>query len=885
MNPIAKLRRMSREELAWRAAQALRIHRDRLSTRIRRPRWNRKALLSVLADDVIDPVMRTHLVRGDWRAAHKSIARALRARPRPFVLDPASALDLSAEILHRWPGAAAEASTRADRVLAGRYDLLGYHDLSFDDANGRTDWHLDPVHGRRAPRVFWADVPFLDPRTGDHKIIWELNRHQQWLALGRALWLTRDRRYAWAIVSQLEAWLEANPPLTGINWASALELGFRAMSWVWALHFLLGDTDEGAAGPAQAPWLLDLLLGIDRQLELLEQNLSHYFSPNTHLSGEALALYVTGVALPELAESRRRARTGRRILLEQIAAQVGADGGHVERSTHYHRYTLDFYLLALLTAERAQDTEAITPFTDAVSRLATFTRAMADDNGRLPVIGDDDGGMLWPIAGRATDDVRDSLALAAVVLGRPDLAPWGVPEEVFWIAGRTAIEQEPFIEAYRTDARPPVSATFEDTGFVVSRDGAGGHLVFDVGPHGFMNGGHAHADALAVAVSVNGRPLLVDPGTSTYTMDLALRDRMRSSASHNTLTRDGRGAALPSGPFHWQSRADARLHAARHNPAFDWAEGLHEAYGDGGHRRTVVRNPAAGWLIVDEVVGRGRHTADVHWHFDPAWTVTRERPNLLRATFDRGLNPSEAPSGGAGLQSGVTAWLVHDAAETRLFHGDDEAGLGWCAPVYGTLVPTSSARVSRTAAAPFSIAAFVSSALTPPSLVRLNPDCDPGGAPPIAVRIVQDGVTWTTVLRPGEPPARETRGGRIGAYHTNARLLQYGADDGRLVALCACDVSHVLALRDDWLSVSADESIPDLYIECTTAGIELWASAPRARVRLQGASVAAAPTIRVNGREVPPDARERADSVVVGPSCFGEPRRITPCVGLQVSRT
>src|SRR5207245_11206527 len=141
----------------------------------------------------------------------------------------------------------------------------------------------------------------------------------------------------------LESWLAANPPLMGINWASMLELGLRSLSWMWAINFFADpDLDD------RSPWLVDLIVGLDRQLAAVEHNLSHYFSPNTHLLGEALALYVTGRALPELAASGRRASVGRRILLAEIDRQIAADGGHVERSTHYQRYTLDFYLLALI---------------------------------------------------------------------------------------------------------------------------------------------------------------------------------------------------------------------------------------------------------------------------------------------------------------------------------------------------------------------------------------------------------------------------------------------------------------------------------------------------------------------------------------------------------
>ena len=53
------------------------------------------------------------------------------------------------------------------------------------------------------------------------------------------------------------------------------------------------------------PWLVDMLIALDRQLTHVERHLSYYFSPNTHLTGEALALYVVGTALPELAGERQ----------------------------------------------------------------------------------------------------------------------------------------------------------------------------------------------------------------------------------------------------------------------------------------------------------------------------------------------------------------------------------------------------------------------------------------------------------------------------------------------------------------------------------------------------------------------------------------------------
>jgi hypothetical protein len=87
------------------------------------------------------------------------------------VIDPSRVADVRDDVLARWPGATRDAATRADRIIAGHYDLLGYRGLEFKTAGGSIDWHFDPVHHRRAPNVCWADVPYLDPTIGDHKII------------------------------------------------------------------------------------------------------------------------------------------------------------------------------------------------------------------------------------------------------------------------------------------------------------------------------------------------------------------------------------------------------------------------------------------------------------------------------------------------------------------------------------------------------------------------------------------------------------------------------------------------------------------------------------------------------------------------------------------
>ncbi len=75
----------------------------------------------------------------------------------------------------------------------------------------------------------------------------------------------------------------------------------------------------------------------------LENNLSFYFSPNTHLLGEALALHALGLFFADSEEPPAGNISARSIMREQMERQVHADGSHIEQSTYYHLYATDMF--------------------------------------------------------------------------------------------------------------------------------------------------------------------------------------------------------------------------------------------------------------------------------------------------------------------------------------------------------------------------------------------------------------------------------------------------------------------------------------------------------------------------------------------------------------
>ena len=154
MNVLSRLRSMNAEEIRFRLACEGRKAAGLVRARIAPREWRRADLVSALsAPSATEPAglaaARRALSAGDFSTAHARLARHFSERAPHFVLDPRELPDLVRRIGLRFPGGASDAMRRADRIVAGRYDLLGYEGIPFGPA---PEWHSDPVHGRQAPR-------------------------------------------------------------------------------------------------------------------------------------------------------------------------------------------------------------------------------------------------------------------------------------------------------------------------------------------------------------------------------------------------------------------------------------------------------------------------------------------------------------------------------------------------------------------------------------------------------------------------------------------------------------------------------------------------------------------------------------------------------------
>lgn len=464
-------------------------------------------------------------------------------------------------------------------------------------------WNEEARTKKVAPEKFYSDVEYLNAEeVGDSKITWEPSRLQFVYDLGQAFILTGGEKYAAHFFDLLNHWNRRNRDYHGINFCSALEFAFRANSVIWGVYFFRQSESLGSQAARDVYRLLYI------SARFMADHLSHYFSPNTHLLGEAYGLYLIGLLFPEFREAEKWRATGRKILCEEIHRQINGDGMHAELSTCYHAYAVEFILSFLILTEQSEEC--------ATGQTRRILRSMSEvlyhlqlPDGLWPHVGDEDGGRLYLLSRPLSHNFSPILGATQRYLGLESNATERSLES-FWLTGSDEMQSaEKGPERYRL-------TVLQSSGIVVSRSQQM-HSIFQSGPFGYRDCPHSHADHLHLDLGVNGESLLVDPGTLCYTGDLRLRNLLRGSQSHNGPRLVDREYYDSGDPFGWQIRPDCQVadcFASRHASVFTgeyrlrFRDGLESRF-----RRRVMHLNDLGWMVNDQILTNRPHA--VAWDY------------------------------------------------------------------------------------------------------------------------------------------------------------------------------------------------------------------------------------------------------------------------------
>ncbi len=431
---------------------------------------------------------------------------------------------------------------------------------------------LDPpahVRSRGGGRIELLSIPFdlaapVDWNTTDRGPLFAYHLHQhEFLRLPA---FSPEERAA-----ILEDWIGNHR--VGIGW-DPHPISLRLICWTKLLLSpgLLPDS----SGLREA-----ILSSMADQAETLSRGLETRLQAN-HLLSNLIGVVVAGIVLEGSASEAWRERSI--ALVRELDRQIRPDGGHEERSPMYHALLLesllDLQALCLALPERVPRglSEVLREKTVAMLRALEM---LTHPDGRIALFAD------------------SALGIASE------------PSALRAYAGRLGLPSDP-IEV-RSDCLPQMG--------YVRLSASPFDLIASVsGPSPPHQPGHAHCDALAFELSVDGTRLVTDTGVFEYRPG-ARRDHARATASHATLQFDRREQAEIWAAHRVGGRPTVAL------TAWD-AAGSAEATCRGWSRnaplhRRLFAVGADGVSIADRIEGSFSEIRSC-LPIDPAWTVTLE---------------------------------------------------------------------------------------------------------------------------------------------------------------------------------------------------------------------------------------------------------------------
>ena len=408
-------------------------------------------------------------------------------------------------------------------------------------------------------------------------------------------------------VLQLEwmrRWIEQNPARAGTAW-DPYPTSLRIVNWI-KLSSIMGLL----AG--------DIIDSLAQQTRWLRQRLEYHLLAN-HLLVNAKALIFAGVFF-EGPEAARWLGSGLAILDKELREQFLSDGGHFELSPMYHASLL-WDLLELIQLARCSGHAALSQregtWRDTALRALAWLQLMCHSDGEIGFFND--------AAFSIAPQLSALLAFAAQLGITPPAPPPLVPQPTLMPLPASGYARVNWPDAM---------------------------MLLDVGPVGpDYQPGHAHADTLSFELSVSGRRVIVNSGTSQYGMGQA-RQYQRSTAAHSTVEVDGQNSSEVWAGFRVARRAYPVGYKVHQDAQGVYLQCAHDGYErlPGGPRHQRTWEAGAGALRVVDAVS-GPHTCAVaYFHLHPAVVPARDGNTFILRLPDGKTVQLEVQTGEAEIR-------------------------------------------------------------------------------------------------------------------------------------------------------------------------------------------------------------------------------------------
>ncbi|MDH7601291.1 MAG: heparinase II/III family protein, partial [Armatimonadota bacterium] len=346
-------------------------------------------------------------------------------------------------------------------------------------------------------------------------------------SLGHAYAATRNEKYARKLNELMADYMQDN--------TSPFEGGMRGGRWVAMFQaWRLGDAWDGVANAVDSTGLTDdvRLAWLDYWARMADFAMREPSGGN-HANAVAEALMRFASRFPVFKDSKKWFEFGWQKLVTNSLSLFYEDGGCVEPAMNYHGFSLANLMAGIETA-KSFGIQPPVELLAKVEKALSYTAYMLMPDGQIPSYGDTDCQDFRPNVQKWDGWRKGEAMRGAQLFGRQDL---------LYIATAGKQGNKPQFESY----------CFPQTGHYILRSSWGGERGerFEDARFLFLRAGkfgsHGHDDLNSLTLYAYGRPLIIDPGRTTYGTPLMFE--LSKNVSHNVLLVDNLDMNHPA-PVH-----------------------------------------------------------------------------------------------------------------------------------------------------------------------------------------------------------------------------------------------------------------------------------------------------------------------------------------------
>lgn len=575
------------------------------------------------------------------------------------------------EIIHmlkeQYPDTVPTLLEAADKLLRHQFLLFSKHNIQ---AAPSIAWNVNYAQEGAPSSPIWESgklysrSQLLAETQADIHFVWDFNRHQHFLDLGKAYWCTGDHEFVREFITEISGWIEQNPYQRSVNWVEPYEIALRGMFWILGCMFFLSadEVDEEFF----CHFYQTLVLHGHAVYELLQTTISK-LAPH-HIIACTIFLHILGSGFPEYIHSKFWSKFSWEILqwktkiltLEQIVQSSPASLVNI----------VELYCLVLIIRRNNRyhiPHTIIDGMTTMLNQLSLFVKP----DGHLTGIGEHHPVQLLRGMYSQSEDFQYLFAMAAVLLKKEEFKSLGrrFEEPLLWLLGSEGRQDFEKLEGKQA---PQESYLAPNGSYAVMRSGWGEDSGYCIVANDTLmdkqNSPFKHSDLLSVEVFANGHEILVDAGPYSFQENDMWNQYFRSTAAHNSITVDRIKFIdlLENSPRceldQWVSTAE-----------FDFLSGYHAGYEEleeaVTHRRSIFYKKPNYWILCDLLTGEGQHLFDQYFHFAPLRVNVDFANKGVNVKIDKYRNFALVPIGS-------------DDMDVMIFNGGDTPDSGWISDGY-----------------------------------------------------------------------------------------------------------------------------------------------------------------------------------------------------------